>query len=132
MSRDLVELSCVPAAVRDESGERRRGSTARVHALALDAIGRPHPPFEEQRQLFEACEPPDGVGPFLAAAHCFARVHPSLTPVVREGELIVGASVGFPPYEFYYTDPATGKEDYAGFDMMLAKGIADLSRLEGF
>ena len=93
MSRDLVELSCVPAAVRDESGERRRGSTARVHALALDAIGRPHLPFEEQRQLFEACEPPDGVGPFLAAAHCFARVHPSLTPVVREGELIVGARV---------------------------------------
>jgi len=93
MSRDLVELPCVPAALHDESGERRRGSTARVHALAMDAIARPHLPFEEQRQLFEACSPPADLGPFLAAAHCFARVHPSLTPVVREGELIVGARV---------------------------------------
>ena len=91
MSRDLVQLPCVPAALRDATGERLRGSTARVHALALDAIARPHLPFEEQRQLYEGCQAPTDVGPFLAAAHCFARVHPSLTPVIREGELIVGA-----------------------------------------
>lgn len=49
----------------------------------------------------------------------------ALSDIQAKGQLVVGASVAFPPYEFYYTDPETGAEDYAGFDMMLAKGIAE-------
>lgn len=49
----------------------------------------------------------------------------ALSDILEKGELVVGASVGFPPYEFYYTNPETGKEEYAGFDMSLAKGIAE-------
>ena len=39
--------------------------------------------------------------------------------------LEVGANVDFMPYEFYWTNPDTGEEELAGFDMALAKGIAD-------
>lgn len=49
-----------------------------------------------------------------------------LSNIKDKGTLVVGASVSFPPYEFYYTDPETNAEDYAGFDMSLAKGIADM------
>lgn len=91
MSRDLLELPCVPAPLTDEQGERPRGSTPRTHALAMDAVARRHLPFEEQQALYAECVPPEGLTPFLSAAHCFSRVHPSLTPVIREGELIVGA-----------------------------------------
>jgi polar amino acid transport system substrate-binding protein len=45
--------------------------------------------------------------------------------VKEKGTLVVGASVAFPPYEFYWTNPETGVEEPAGFDMSLAKGIAD-------
>lgn len=48
-----------------------------------------------------------------------------LSDIQAKGELVVGASVGFPPYEFYFTNPETGEEEPAGFDMALAKGIAD-------
>ena len=54
----------------------------------------------------------------------------SLSDIKEKGQLIVGASVAFPPYEFYYTNPETGEEEYAGFDMMLAKGIADYLGVE--
>lgn len=49
----------------------------------------------------------------------------SLSDIKEKGQLIVGASVAFPPYEFYYTNPETGAEELAGFDMKLAQGIAD-------
>ena len=49
-----------------------------------------------------------------------------LSDIQAKGVLVVGASVGFPPYEFYYTNPETGKEELAGFDMKLAQGIADM------
>ena len=63
----------------------------------------------------------------LAMVLCMASAASAdkLSEIKEKGELIVGASVGFPPYEFYYTNPETGVEDYAGFDMMLAKGIAE-------
>lgn len=48
-----------------------------------------------------------------------------LENIQKAGILKVGANVGFPPYEFYWTNPETGKEEYAGFDMMLAQGIAN-------
>ena len=48
-----------------------------------------------------------------------------LSDIKEKGQLVVGASVAFPPYEFYFTNPETGEEEYAGFDMSLAKGIAE-------
>lgn len=48
-----------------------------------------------------------------------------LSDIQAKGKLVVGASVGFPPYEFYFTNPETNQEEYAGFDMALAKGIAE-------
>lgn len=49
----------------------------------------------------------------------------TLSDIKEKGTLVVGASVAFPPYEFYWTNPETGVEEPAGFDMSLAKGIAD-------
>lgn len=49
----------------------------------------------------------------------------ALSDIKEKGTLVVGASVAFPPYEFYYTNPETGEEEPAGFDMSLAKGIAE-------
>lgn len=48
----------------------------------------------------------------------------ALSDIQAKGKLVVGASVGFPPYEFYFTNPETNQEEYAGFDMELAKGVA--------
>ena len=49
-----------------------------------------------------------------------------LSEIQAKGVLTVGANVSFPPYEFYWTNPETGKEELAGFDMALAQGIADM------
>lgn len=49
----------------------------------------------------------------------------TLSDIQERGTLIVGANVEFPPYEFYWTNPETGKEEMAGFDMALARGIAE-------
>ena len=49
----------------------------------------------------------------------------TLSDIKEKGTLVVGASVAFPPYEVYWTNPETGVEEPAGFDMSLAKGIAD-------
>lgn len=49
----------------------------------------------------------------------------SLSDIQAKGTLVVGANVLFPPYEFYWTNPETGEEEYAGFDMALAKGVAE-------
>ena len=48
-----------------------------------------------------------------------------LSDIQAKGVLEVGANVDFMPYEFYWTNPETGEEELAGFDMALAKGIAD-------
>ena len=47
-----------------------------------------------------------------------------LSDIQAKGVLELGANIEFPPYEFYWTNPETGKEEIAGFDMALAKGIA--------
>lgn len=48
-----------------------------------------------------------------------------LSDIKAKGVLELGANIEFPPYEFYWTNPETGEEEVAGFDMALAKGIAD-------
>ncbi len=48
-----------------------------------------------------------------------------LSDIKAKGVLEVGANIEFPPYEFYWTNPETGEEEMAGFDMALAKGIAE-------
>ena len=48
-----------------------------------------------------------------------------LTDIQEKGVLTVGANIEFPPYEFYWTNPETGEEEIAGFDMALAAGIAE-------
>ncbi len=54
----------------------------------------------------------------------------ALSDIQAKGVLVVGASVSFPPYEFYYTNPETNTEELAGFDMKLAQGIADALGVE--
>ena len=46
-----------------------------------------------------------------------------LSDIQEKGTLVVGANVGFPPYEFYYTNPETGEEELQGFDMKLAQAM---------
>ena len=53
-----------------------------------------------------------------------AAMADTLSDIKERGTLIVGANVEFPPYEFYWTNPETGAEELAGFDMDLARGIA--------
>lgn len=48
-----------------------------------------------------------------------------LSDIKAKGVLELGANIEFPPYEFYWTNPETGEEEIAGFDMALAQGIAD-------
>ena len=48
-----------------------------------------------------------------------------LSDIQAKGVLEVGANIDFMPYEFYWTNPDTNQEEIAGFDMALAKGIAD-------
>jgi len=92
MAKTILEMPCVPAARRRGSRELRRGSTGRTHRLAMAAVTREYRGFVEQAHLYGSCTPPSpGVSNMLAAAHCFAQVYPELTPVVRDGELIVGA-----------------------------------------
>jgi len=74
-------------------GRSQRGSTPRTHRLAWDATCRSGR-FIEETQLNESYVPPDGdMSPILAAAHRFESVYPLLTPLVRDGELIVGAKI---------------------------------------
>ena len=47
-----------------------------------------------------------------------------LSDIQAKGVLVLGANIEFPPYEFYWTNPETGAEEIAGFDMDLARGIA--------
>ncbi|MBR1586591.1 MAG: transporter substrate-binding domain-containing protein [Clostridia bacterium] len=48
-----------------------------------------------------------------------------LSEIKEKGVLDVGANIEFPPYEFYWNNPDSGEEEIAGFDMALAKGIAE-------
>lgn len=48
---------------------------------------------------------------------------PVLTKIKKRGELIVGTSADYAPYEFHST--ATGKDKIVGFDIAIAQKIAD-------
>ena len=48
-----------------------------------------------------------------------------LDDIKAAGKLVVGTEATFAPYEFYYTDPETGEEKLCGFEMDLARGIAE-------
>jgi len=70
-----------------------RGSMPRTHLLATDAANRDFRVFIEQAELHGRYTPPEGLPFILQDAHAFAHVHPRLTPVIRDGELIVGARI---------------------------------------
>lgn len=47
-----------------------------------------------------------------------------LADVKASGKLLVGTSINFPPFEFWYTDPTTNEQKLEGFEMKLAEGLA--------
>lgn len=53
-----------------------------------------------------------------------AALADKLEDVKASGKLMVGTSINFPPYEFWYTDPAGGEQKLEGFEMKLAEGLA--------
>lgn len=65
-----------------------------------------------------------GMGMILLLS-CAAASADMLSDIQAKGEIVIGMSVDFPPYEFYGTDPATGKEVPMGFDVKLAEGIGE-------
>ncbi|MBU0609223.1 MAG: hypothetical protein KKI08_15155, partial [Armatimonadetes bacterium] len=83
------QLTCVPSAVR-------RGSTPRTAALAHAAAHQVYAPYAEQVRLAAEVTVPEGTDVFTANALGFAHIYPRLTPVVRDGELIVGARLRDP------------------------------------
>ncbi|HCU35831.1 MAG TPA: hypothetical protein DGT21_10360 [Armatimonadetes bacterium] len=91
MHHPMLEMPCVPALRRIAGETIPRGSSPRTRALAADAAARHFLPYGEQAQLYAAFVPPQGLGRILTTAHAFAHVHPRLTPLIRDGELIVGA-----------------------------------------
>ena len=83
-----------PQSEAQAPGLRRRGSTARTHALAWDATRRSGN-FVEEVELRESYVAPadEDRSQILADAHRFCWVYPRLTPLVRDEELIVGAKI---------------------------------------
>jgi len=76
---------------RVSNGTTARGSTHRTRGLASDAASREYRPFTEQRSLYASCPDVADEPRLLREARRFSSVYPRLTPVIREGELIVGA-----------------------------------------
>ena len=60
----------------------------------------------------------------MLSALCIASAD-TLSDIQDKSVLVVGANIEFPPYEFYWTNPETGEEELAGFDIDLARGIAE-------
>jgi formate C-acetyltransferase len=76
-----------------------------VAALIDDALAVPPAAFSELRALSAALPLAEGI---LPQARGFAAVHPRLTPVIRDGELLVGARVrGAGQTWDWYPDGAT-------------------------
>ncbi len=68
-----------------------RGSTPRTNRLATIAANSKGKIFAERGQLYNSYIYPDNVSPFMADATRFSVVHPKLTPVIAEDDLIVGS-----------------------------------------
>lgn len=90
MVQALIDMTCVPA-LKLAGQQFQRGSTPRTAALAAEAAARKFYAFGEQRALAAQFVAPEGLSPILRDAHAFAYLHTRLTPLVRDGELIVGA-----------------------------------------
>ena len=63
---------------------------------------------------------------------CFASFAyaDKLDDILAKGKISIGCNVAFAPYEFYYENPETGEEEYAGFEMSLAFGIGEMLGVE--
>lgn len=61
----------------------------------------------------------------LALSFAVSASADKLSEIKEKGVLVVGAEVSFPPYEFYYTNPVTKEEELAGFEMSMAKALAE-------
>jgi formate C-acetyltransferase len=103
----VVDNPCVAALPGGERAEAR-GSTARTRRLANHAVERQYGRFVELADLSSRYPEPDArLAPVLREAMRFAWIHPRQTPVIREGELIVGARVRAedgPPGGAWYPD----------------------------
>ncbi|MBM3493550.1 MAG: hypothetical protein FJX72_04390 [Armatimonadetes bacterium] len=101
----VVDNPCVASVT---PGAGKRGSTPRTSRLATHAIERQYGRFVEWAELSSRCpESPCHEAPVLREARRFAWAHPRQTPVVRDGELIVGARVRAedgPPGGSWYPD----------------------------
>lgn len=93
MVQAIIDMPCVPSLTLADGRDLERGSTPRTALLAADSAARKFYSYSEQGALYAKFNPPAGVGHILSSAYAFADVHPRLTPVVREGELIVGARI---------------------------------------
>ena len=92
-TRDYDTYAPLRDAAPKAGHQRQRGTTPRTHQLAWDATRRSGI-FAEETRLNESYVPPDkDLSPILVAAHRFESVYPSLTPLVRDGECIVGARI---------------------------------------
>lgn len=88
MQQTIPADACV---ARPREGEELRGSTPRTRRLAMEAVTREYLPFTELEELQAAAPQVTGVSAMLAETQAFAFVYPRLTPVIQEGELIVGS-----------------------------------------
>ncbi|MDR2658325.1 MAG: transporter substrate-binding domain-containing protein [Oscillospiraceae bacterium] len=48
-----------------------------------------------------------------------------LDEIKAAGVLVVGTQIDFPPYEFYFPNPETGIEEPQGFEIQMARGLAE-------
>lgn len=108
-------LQTIPAdacVARPRDGEVR-GSTPRTRRLAMEAVTRDYLPFTELEELQAAIPQVTGVSAMLAETQAFAAMYLRLTPVIQEGELILGSFLRgekgscwnwFPDGDTRYTD----------------------------
>ncbi|MHB0936324.1 MAG: pyruvate formate lyase family protein [Armatimonadota bacterium] len=110
MQQVIPADACV---ARMREGKDLRGSTPRTRRLAMEAVTRDYLPFTEMEELQAATPQVTGVSAMLAETQAFAFVYPRLTPVIQEGELIVGSLLRgekgprwnwFPDGDTRYTD----------------------------
>lgn len=84
---------CVPSPlISPEGNARPRGCTPRVERLVEEALREEYGPFNEEQRLYAGAGPPEDLPPgILREAWVLGYVWTHLTPLVRDGELIVGA-----------------------------------------
>lgn len=106
---------CVPEFSQATGARRPRGSTSRVQRLALEAVTRVFRPYAEQQALAVQYAPTGDGHRYAQAAQYFADVHTRLTPVIREGELIVGARLRDDNPERYFEWQPDGLDYHTDF-----------------